>query len=421
VKTQKVITIITVILLVAIMATASFVGIYKKEEYRVKNVLKDYTLGMEFTNSRVINFEVNKEENSEELLKVENYKQTETIIKNRLKNLRVDEYKVVLDETTGNIRVRIPENEDTNTVIYYLLQSGTFELKDGETKEIQLDTNSIKDVDVVYSQGERETGEIETDIFLQIKFNKGVEQKLTEISNAYKSVEKTETEENEEAKEKTLELYLNGEFIERIIPEDLIINDMLYIGIWSGSDRASIEQYRVVAEEAATVLNSGVLPITYTETDVVQASSITNEQIKIGMYVALGFLAVMIIIFVISLKAKGILASILQIGYIALLLLALRYTNVKITIEGVCGIVLASIINFVYIYKAFKHIDLNFIKETTAKFALKLIPVYIIAVILSFNRMANIYSLGMTLVWGIIVMYLYNLTLTQITIKVIKK
>ena len=35
------------------------------------------------------------------------------IIKNRLKNLGVDEYRVVLDEATGNIQVRIPENEDT--------------------------------------------------------------------------------------------------------------------------------------------------------------------------------------------------------------------------------------------------------------------------------------------------------------------
>lgn len=418
-KTQKVITIITVILLVAIISLASFVGIYKKEEYKVSNIVKDYTLGMQFTDSRLINFEVNKEVNAEELLTLGNYKQTESIIKNRLKNLGVDEYIVVLDEVTGNIQVRIPENEDTSTIIYYLLQSGTFELKDSETEEVLMDTSTVESAEVMYSQQETQTA-----IFLQIEFNKESKQKLAEISSTYKAVEETATEENETeeaAEEKTLELYLNGELITEIVPENSIMNDMLYIGIGAGADSATIEQYRVVAEEAATVLNSGVLPITYTETDVVQASSITNEQIKISMYISLGVLVVMIIIFVIGLKAKGILASILQIGYIALLLLALRYTNVKITIEGVCGIVLASIINFVYIYKAFKHAELNFVKETTAKFALKLIPVYVIAVILSFNKMANIYSLGMTLVWGIIVMYLYNLTLTQITIKTIKK
>ncbi len=412
-KAQKVITIITVILLAAILAIASFVGIYIKEEYRVKNIVKDYTLGMEFTDSRVINFEVDKEENAGELLTVENYKTTESIIKNRLKNLGVDQYKVVLDETNGNIQVRIPENEDTDVIIYYLLQSGTFELKDSETHEVLMDTNTVKKADVMYSGQETQTV-----IFLQIEFNKDAKQKLAEISNTYK-VEENKTEET--AEKKSLELYLNGVLVTEIDPEQSIMDNMLYVGVGAGTDSAIIEQYAVVAKEAATILNSGVLPLTYTETDTVEVSSITAAQIKIGMYVALGILALMVIIFIIGLKTKGILASILQIGYIALLLLALRYTNVKITIEGIAGILIASIINFIYIYIAFRKIDLNFVKDVTAKFALKLIPVYIIAIILSFNSIANIYSIGMTLVWGIIVMYLYNLALTQITIRTLKK
>ena len=419
-KAQKIITIITVILLVVIIILASFVGIYKKEEYRVSNIVKDYTLGMEFTDSRVINFEVNKEENAGELLTVENYKQTESIIKNRLKNLGVDQYKIELDEVNGNIHVRIPENKDTDTIIYYLLQSGTFELKDSKTEETLIDTNSVDKVDVVYSQGETSTG-----IYLQIKFNKEGQQKLEETSKIYVSTtsestnEDSNTEKNTEAKK--VKLYINGEAVTETYFGDTITDGTLNIIVGEASDPATLEQYRVVAEETSTILNSGVLPIIYTETDNVEATTIKTEHIKIGIYVALGILAVMIVIFVIVLKAKGLLASILQIGYIALLLLTLRYTNVKITFEGILGIVLASIINFKYIYKAFKNIDKNFVKDVTGKFALKLIPIYIIAIILSFNKIANIYSLGMTLVWGIIVMYIYNLTLTQITLKTIKE
>ena len=85
-KANKVIPIITVILFVIVISLASFVGIYRKEEYKVSNIVPDYILGMEFTDSRVINFEVDKEQNDGELLTLENYKQTETIIKNRLKN-----------------------------------------------------------------------------------------------------------------------------------------------------------------------------------------------------------------------------------------------------------------------------------------------------------------------------------------------
>ena len=418
-KTQKVVTIITIILLVAIISLASVLGIYKKDEYMVTNIVPDYILGMEFTDSRVINFEVNKEENTEETLTIENYKKTKSIIKNRLKNLGVDQYTVVLDENTGNIQVRIPENDDTDIMIYYLLQSGTFELKDSETEEVLMDTNAVKKAEVVYSQGDTQTA-----VFLQIRFNKEVKQKLEEIINIYAISEDVVDEENETEEEietKSLELYLNGEVITEVNPEESIMNEMLYIQIGAGSDTATLEQYKLIANETVAVLNSGVLPITYTETDYIQNANITTRSINICIYVGLGILLFMIIIFIIRLKVKGLLASILQIGYIGLLLLTLRYTNVKITIEGIGGILIASILNYIYLNIAFKKIDLNFVKDVTAKFALKLIPIYIISVILSFNSIANIYSLGMTLVWGIIVMYLYNLTLTQISLKTIKK
>lgn len=417
-KTHKTIKIVTIILLVLIISLASFLGAYKKEEYRVINIIPEFMLGMEFTDSRVVNFEVNKEKNAEEKLTVENYKQTKSIVKNRLKNLGVDQYRVVLDETTGNIQVRIPENDNTEEVIYYLLQSGTFELKDSKTDEVLINTSFVKNADVVYSQGETQTT-----VFLQIKFNKEGTQKLGELKNTYKLItEEATSEENKDVEEtKSIELYLNGEMVTEINLEDSYVNEMLYIGIGAGSNAATLEQYRIIAKEAATVLNSGVLPITYTETDYIEESKITNQQKNIVMYIGLGIISLMIVIFIIGLRTKGILASILQIGYIASLLLVLRYTNVKITFEGVCGITLASIINFVYTYKAFKNLDINFVKDITAKFALKLIPIYIIAIILSFNSIANIYSLGMTLVWGSIVMYLYNLTLTQITLKTIKK
>ena len=171
----------------------------------------------------------------------------------------------------------------------------------------------------------------------------------------------------------------------------------------------------------AGILNSGVLPLTYTETDYIEETNVISKYIDISIYVALGIIAMMMLFYIIKLKTKGIYASILQIGFIALLLLVLRWTNVKITIEGICGIIVGVIINFVYIYIAFKNMNLNFVKDVTAKFAIKLIPIYVIAVILSFNNLANVYSIGMTLVWSTIVMYIYNLCLTRNNTKNNKK
>ena len=185
-KAQKAITIVTVILLVIIISLASFLGIYKKQEYRVANIVPEYILGMEFTKSRVINLEVDKsgeitvfdadgneitdkeegieytEENGyttvdnrvnkEESLTQHNYNLAKKILKNRLKGLGVDQYRVSLDKSNGNIQIRIPENENTDEVIYNLLQTGTFELNDSETGETLIDTSKVKKVNVVYGQ-----------------------------------------------------------------------------------------------------------------------------------------------------------------------------------------------------------------------------------------------------------------------------
>ena len=62
-----------------------------------------------------------------------------------------------------------------------------------------------------------------------------------------------------------------------------------------------------------------------------------------------------------------------------------------------------------FIYFAFKNVEENFVKDIMAKFAVRLIPIYIIAIVFTFNRLANIASLGMTLVWGLIILYVYNL------------
>ena len=452
-KTQKVITIITIILLIAIITIASVFGIYKLKEYKVVQVIPEYLLGMEFTDSRVVNLEVDKsvetiiydkegnvvsekkdgveyteengyatvesKANKDEALTKDNYNLSKKMIKNRLKKLGADQYIVTLDETNGNLQIRIPENNNTDTVIGKVLQSGTFELRDSETEEVLIDTSKVEKSNVVYGQTETETS-----VYLQIKLDKEGKQKLEEISKTYisttteKTNEEGKTEETTETKNVTV--LLNGETITETYFGDAITDGTLNIPVGTSNDSQTLQQYITEAEDAAVILNSGILPIAYTETDYIEASSITAEQIKIGMYIVLGIVALMVVLFVITLKIKGLLASVLQIGYIAMLLLALRYTNVKITLEGIGGILISVILNYIYLYKAFKNLDLNFMKDITAKFALKLIPVYVIAIILSFNSIANVYSIGMTLVWGIIVMYLYNLVLTQIALKTIK-
>ena len=51
-------TIITIILLVAIITIASIFGVYKLKDYKVRSIIPEYLLGMEFAESRVIDLAV---------------------------------------------------------------------------------------------------------------------------------------------------------------------------------------------------------------------------------------------------------------------------------------------------------------------------------------------------------------------------
>ena len=59
--------------------------------------------------------------------------------------------------------------------------------------------------------------------------------------------------------------------------------------------------------------------------------------------------------------------------------------------------------------------------NTIGKFALKTILVYILAVIFSFNRLTKLNSLGMTIFWGSVVLYIYNLSITRNVLKMLSK
>ena len=454
-KAHKIITITTIILAIIIISIASFGGIYKLKEYKVVNVVPDYLLGMKFNNSRVANFTVSNEiaetkiydkdgnevtekqegveyteengyttvetkVNSEESLTTSNYKLAKKILEKRLKDLKAEQYTIKLDEKNGNIQVETSENKDTDEILAVLAQKGVFELQDSDTKEVLLNNSNIKSTAVVYGQTESGVA-----VYLQIKFDKDGTKKLEEISKKYVKTTEKQTNENgeEEDKEVTKEVSIlfDGQEYRSTYFGDTITDGTLNVAMGSGKDSSSVENYVLIANELKAILNSGILPIQYEISENTVSPRITTDNIKMAAYVVLAIFAISLIYFVIKLKLKGLLAAVLQIGYTALLLLTLRYTNVVISLEGIVGILVGIILNYMFIYFAFKNVEGNFVKDIMAKFAVRLIPIYIIAIVFTFNRLANIASLGMTLVWGLIILYVYNLIFTQVTLKEIKK
>ena len=97
------------------------------------------------------------------------------------------------------------------------------------------------------------------------------------------------------------------------------------------------------------------------------------------------------------------------------LLLVLRFANVVLTLEGLIGIIIAMVINYVFTNLLLKSITTDEDIEINRKFnqamikaIIVIIPATIIAIVLCFAQWLPIYSFGMVMFWGIIIMLLYN-------------
>ena len=424
-RTLKRIEIIAVLLFVAVIIFASFFGVYKKEDFRTVNLIKDYDLGMQFTDARVLKMTVNTDKNTEEVLTGENYNLSEEVLKNRLKGMNVGEYKIELNEETGEISVKLQENDEVEEILHHLEGQGEFTIIDKDTEEILLNNKDVETSGVV-ARPIDETGTT-IGVYLQIQFNKEGAQKLEEISKIY--VETTEQQENEEGEikevdtTKYIDVVLDGTTYKSTYFGETIPTGTLDIHLANASDNETLEQYTEELEHIVTIINSGKLPIVYEYAEETVESQINIKMLFVGISVSIVLLLIACIVLVIKFKSKGFISTFLQIGYIALLLLAVRYTDVVITIEGIAGIVLSVILNYILVYAMLNNLKKKEQLEwkTIRKFALRTIPVYIIAIILSFNPLTRINSLGMTLVWGSMVLYIYNLTITRTVLKMLNK
>lgn len=453
-KTYKNIKISALLLLVAIIIFASFFGIYKKEEYHVINKIKSILPGMEFTEKRVATLSVDdssekviydkegnvveddgeteyteekgyttaeEKVNSEDKLTLDNYKNTVKLLKKRIKDIEETEYKMSLNEETGTITVELPENDKADNTLAVLSSQGILNIIDTETEEVLMDNSDLKTANTVYNTADGKT----VTVYLALKFNKEGAKKLEEISKVYiKTEEETETVEtntDEETEEddteniKYISILIDGETYSQTYFGETMTSGEIYIPITETEDTTKLEEYSQAVDCLTTLLNNGPLELKYDIDDEVVATNITTKTLWIGISFFALSLLLLCLYLIIKFKGAGFVATLLEIGYVATLLLVLRYTNVTIKLTGIIGIYLSSVLNFVFEYLMLNlwKKDEKIIGKSLLKFFLKTIPIYVIAVILCFMPYMTLASLGMTLLWGSITIYVYNLLITK--------
>lgn len=438
-----------IILLIILLALISFGGIYIQKTKFVENILPEYKLGPDFTGLRNIGLKVSdatkdiyydldgnvvdeegkntikKEEsvNKEENLTKDNYKKAKEIIEKRLEKIKqvqytsagivenkaIDYYTIKQNEETGKIELKLPENANTDMVLRYVATKGDFTIVDDQDN-VLMDNSYIKEANVGYSS--TSSG---VTVYLTIQFDKQGTEKLKEISNTF--IKTTDEEGNDTTKKIKVKID-DSEMLNTYFTEE-ISNGMIQLSFGTATGN-SLATYAQEAKNLETLLNAGNLPIVYeADENHYVLSDINKDMLFIPAIVIMSLLVIGIIILIVKYKVKGLLGAISIIGYIATFLIIVRLTNVVITLEGVAGIITSIILEYISIMYA-----LNKMKENTdltcnqcfTKFLPILVPIAISTVILCFVKWLPIYSFGMTMFWGIILVIVYNHVVTKLLV-----
>lgn len=423
---MKKIKILTIILLVVLISIVSFVGIYVPSLNTIENSVKQYSFSKELSGNRLVVLTPSDEQ--EDKLSLDNFEETKSIIEERLESIGESEYSIKLNEETGDIYIELEEDSNVDNVVYLVMESGKFEIQDTETGEVLMDNSDIELSNVMY--GQEDSTSTSVTVYLNIEFTDEGTEKLKEISNTYieyeeliVEIDETTGEESEETTttEKTVTLYIDDvEIMSTSFDEELSTGSLqLSVGTAATTDDDFNEQIDS-ASSYATKLDSGVYPLEYDleENEYVYSNISGIELVNI---VTITVIIIGCLILIGKYKKDGIISSIMFIGFIATLLLIIRYTNVILSITGIAAFALVSILNIIFSCKMLEMLSKGDSRKELFIYEIKsLLPVLIISIAFCFISWTSISSFGDVMFWGIFIMFIYNFIITINVLELIK-
>ncbi len=429
-----------VILLIVLVSIISFVGLFIQNTKFMDNLLPDYRLGMDLYGHRAISVGVSDQTetvyydedgnevssdtegatseevpvNSEESLTKENYLKAKELVEKRFEDLNASEYIIRMNENNGDLTVYLPEDDMTDITSQFIYSKGEFTVED-EDGQVLMDNSNLKDVRVGYS-----TGTTGTSVYLSFEFNEDSVEKLKEISNTY--VESEDEEGNDTSKQVLLKV--DGSTLIQTTFDEEISNGVLPLTLGTATDNETLNQYIESASNIAILVNNGPLPLEYTvEQNRFIKSDITLESLKIPAIVAGAILVIALLFLCIKYKKLGVLSAIAFIGYLAVVLIVIRVTSLVLTVEGMCGVVIATILGFafmVYLVHMLSKQEKEKVQyrktynKSMLSMFMSLIPTLVIGIVLVFASWLPAYSFGTIIFWSILILLLYNASITRV-------
>lgn len=441
-KKSKIMKLILMILICVLIILVGFVGIYSKKLNAYKNNLPEYELASDLKGSTVLEFEVddstetiyydkdgnkvdsstvtdeNKEEytqeekavNNKESLTVENYKQVVKIMKERLKFLQTDQYKLDLDEKTGKIVLTF-EDAYPDDIKSILPMEGKFELVDSNTEDIMISSTDFNSVEATYASVENGYT-----TYINVKLNTSGTEKINNIDK-YKTT--TDSESGETTTNKLKVMFDDDEVAEVSYDNILLTGKTLRIttdeNLTSNSSINSEMNTNTVVSKLATM---GKMPVVYKLTAEEYVKSDVADYVRYIVIAIVAICAAISLYFIIRYKLNGLLEVITFVANASLFLILIRLTKIQISLNGFAGILGLITLNTILvnnILKSIKNSDKTFsenIKNAYLKTINAFVIVLIIFAVFSFSEMTVISSMGLLIFWGWVVTILGNLILT---------
>lgn len=428
--------ILTVIIII-LLSVVSFVGIYVIDKNSMKNIIPEYKLGMDLYGARNIAIkvddstetkkydadgnlvtdvsseeyaeEVEEPVNSPEMLTAENYKLVKDIIEDRLNYMQVEGYLLRYDESTGEINLELPENSSTDYIAQYTITKGEFKVSDNDTSEVLLTNADLKSAKVQYN-----TDSTGTTVYLSIEFNKEGTKKLQDISKTY--IKSEDSEGNDTTKK--VKMTLDDQTIIATYFQDEIKDGIIQLSMGTSSNLSDIQTNLQQASNIAVFLNTKPMPITYKmEVNRFVYSDITEKTLA-WICIILGIVAIVMAVFmIVKYRRNGIMGVIANIGFAAILLLALRFGNVIISLPGIFAIAVMIFIEYIITMLILKEYSKKYDSETLEKnikkllvrISITLVPLTVMAVTFALMSWQEIASVGMILFWAILIIAIYNI------------
>lgn len=468
---QKKLNVLLVVLVVILLSIASFVGVFTSQKSDMKDVVPNYVLSADLVGYRQVTLQIKEEteettenatenkttenttseenkteENKEEKKeltaeeKANNYRANADVIRSRFKSLKVENFTVSVDEVTGKMEITVPEDDRTDIILSDICQVGKFKITDKETGEELMNNDDVSSVVI----GETSyAGSLTT--YMSINFNAKGRGKFSDITAKYQNVlvpagtpvnttanttaNTTEnTAENTTTAVSTESTYVDKQVVIKLDDTDLLTTDFDTV-VSNGQlpltlgDLSEDADQKNSAKNLAAIMENKPLNDKYEVTgNTYVAAPIENNTAKVIIYIEIAIALFIALILIVKFGYKGILASIINVGFVAILLLVIRLTNVKLSLDGIMAIEAGYILQAIYSFMIcglLKNKDLSTkeLKEGATKilkqFVLIVIPILILSVVCCLAEWAAIFSVGMIVFWSIVIALVYNFIITK--------